>query len=62
MAVLRGDVEGAREQYGSVGLAAGTMTYISVDRVLGLLAQTIGELDQAVTHFEDSLAFWRKAS
>ncbi len=32
-----------------------------VDRVLGLLAQTMGNLDQAMSHFEDSLAFCRKA-
>ncbi len=29
--------------------------------MLGLLAQTLGDLDQAVDHFEDSLAFCRKA-
>ena len=29
--------------------------------MLGLLAQTLGNLDQAVDHFEDSLAFCRKA-
>ena len=34
---------------------------ITHGRVLGLLAQTIGNLDQAVTHFEDALAFCRKA-
>jgi len=32
-----------------------------VDRVLGLLAHTMGNLDQAMSHFEDSLAFCRKA-
>ena len=35
--------------------------YLPGDRILGLLAQTIGNLDQAATHFEDSLAFCRKA-
>ena len=34
---------------------------ISPDRVLGLLAQTMGNLDQAISHFEDGLAFCRKA-
>ncbi len=34
---------------------------ISVDRLLGLLSHTIGNLDRAVTHFEDALAFCRKA-
>ena len=28
---------------------------------MGLLAQTMGNLDQAMTHFEDALAFCRKA-
>jgi DNA-binding CsgD family transcriptional regulator len=34
---------------------------ISVDRLLGLLAQTMGNLDKAAQHFEDALAFCRKA-
>jgi DNA-binding CsgD family transcriptional regulator len=61
MAVVRGDVEAAREQYASLGKATGTYSLISGDRVLGLLAQTIGDLDQAVTHFEDALTFSRTA-
>ncbi|MFQ6027721.1 MAG: LuxR C-terminal-related transcriptional regulator, partial [Dehalococcoidia bacterium] len=61
MAVLRGDIEAAREQYLNLGLAAGSYLRISGDRVLGLLAQTMGELDQAVTHFENALTFCRKA-
>ncbi len=31
------------------------------DRLLGLLSQTIGNLEQAAAHFEDALAFCRKA-
>ncbi len=31
------------------------------NRVLGLLAQTMGDLDKAIVHFEDALAFCRKA-
>ena len=31
------------------------------DRVLGLLAQTMGNLNSAAGHFEDALAFCRKA-
>ena len=61
VAVLRGDVEAAKEQYASLGLAAGSILFIAIDRVLGLLAQTMGDLDQAVIHFEDALAFCRKA-
>ena len=35
--------------------------FSSVDRLLGLLSQTMGNLDQAGTHFEAALAFCRKA-
>ena len=35
--------------------------FIAIDRLLGLLSQTIGNLDQAATHFENALAFCRKA-
>ncbi len=31
-----------------------------LDRILGLLAQTMGSPDLAVEHFEDALAFCRK--
>ena len=34
---------------------------MGVDRLLGLLAHTMGSLHQATAHFEDSLAFCRKA-
>ena len=30
------------------------------DDILGLLAQTMGNFDDAQTHFEDALAFCRK--
>ena len=63
LAVLREDAGAAEEHYTILreyqgsrfpqGLTVG-------DRVLGLLAQTIGSLDQAMSHFEDSLAFCRK--
>ena len=36
-------------------------TVMSVDRLLGLLSQTIGNIDQAEAHFEDALTFSRKA-
>ncbi len=32
----------------------------AIDRLLGLLAHTMGNLDQAVNHFEEALAFCRK--
>ena len=36
-------------------------SYLSVDRILGLLANTLGNTKNAQTHFEDALAFCRKA-
>ncbi len=33
----------------------------SGDRLLGILAQAMGETDQAVAHFEDAMTFCRKA-
>ena len=36
-------------------------TVSSVDRLLGLLSRTMGDLDQTAAHFEDPLAFCRKA-
>ena len=35
--------------------------WLACDTILGLLAQALGDLDQAVVHFEDALAFCRKA-
>ncbi len=32
-----------------------------MDRVLGFLARTMGQLKQATTHLEDGLAFCRRA-
>jgi DNA-binding CsgD family transcriptional regulator len=62
VAVQRGDIAAAGEQYIALESVSGIMLlYISIDRVLGLLAQTTGNLDQAVEHFEDALAFCRKA-
>ncbi len=34
---------------------------ISADRLLGLLSQTMGNLDKATEHLEEALAFSRKA-
>ena len=62
VAVLRRDVDAAREQYANLGLAANAYLFISGDRVLGLLAQTMGDLDKAMAHFEDCLVFCRKAN
>ena len=63
-AVLEGNVEAAQEQYANLESQRGLMLMlggIANDRLLGLLSRTMGNLDQAVVHFEDSLTFCRKA-
>ena len=67
IAVLRRDMTAASELYDALQPILGTMAPqsnygpgLAVDRVLGLLSQTMGNLDQATNHFEDALAFCRK--
>jgi tetratricopeptide (TPR) repeat protein len=64
LAVLRGDAAAA-EQYHTTLAHAESMAIIIVgiqpDRLLGLLAHTMGDLDKAAEHFEEALAFCRKA-
>ena len=63
MAVLRVNTATAWEQHTTLEPQRGAMlgfTVIASDRLLGLLAQTMGSLDQAADHFEDALAFCRK--
>ena len=63
LAVQKGDQSAAEEHYAYLQGQRGTMieTISSVDRLLGLLSQTMGSLDQAAAHFGDALAFCRKA-
>ena len=66
IAVQRADVAAAAEQYSALEPYRGTMMapnvwWTSADRLLGLLSQTMGSLDQASSHFEDAIAFCRKA-
>ena len=63
LAVQKGDQSTAGEHYAYLLGQRGTMilTVISVDRLLGLLSQTMGNRDNAAGHFEDALAFCRKA-
>jgi len=62
VAVQRGDAASAAEQYAALAPVPGIMVfYIGTDQVLGLLSVTLGRLDQAVGHFEDSLEFCRSA-
>ena len=63
LAVQKGDQSGAAEQYAYLQEQRGTMivTISSVDRLIGLLSQTMGNMDQSAAHFEEALAFCRKA-
>ncbi len=64
LAVQLGDIEAAEEQYTVLEHHRGTFLPVTVkaaDRLLGLLAQTMSNPDQAVEHFEDALAFCPKA-
>ena len=62
IAVQRDDAASAQEQYNALAPVPGIMVfYIGTDQVLGLLSITLGRLDQAVAHFEDSREFCRKA-
>ena len=63
LAVQKGDQSAAEEHYAYFQEQRGTMSVpvSSVDRLLGLLSQTKGNMGQAIGHFEDALAFCRKA-
>jgi tetratricopeptide (TPR) repeat protein len=62
-AVLRGDITAAEEHYPVLRAQRGTIMafLIAADRLLGLLANTMGQFDLASGHFADALAFCRKA-
>ena len=64
MAVQRGDVDAAAEQYAALEPVRDTfllpLDISSVQRRLGLMAQTMGKLDLAAGHFEEALARCRK--
>ena len=62
VAVERKDKPSAREQYDALLPYRGVMTNGHppvTDRVLGLLAQSLGRTDDAAAHFEDALEFCR---
>ena len=62
IAVVRGAAVLAKQQYEAIGVdGVGIVLSILEHRLLGLLSHTMGNLDQAMVHFEDSLAFCRKA-
>ena len=60
-AVVQNDTEGATEQYKALKSQRGTVFFLSADRLLGLLAQTMGQRDVALTHFEEALKLCRRA-
>ena len=64
LAVIREDQAAAAEQYEALEQRRGTLVaegFLSIDRLSGLLSQTMGNADQAAAHFEDALIFCRKA-
>ncbi len=65
LAVQRGDSAAAADHYDSLASSRGTAMRgfsLVLDRLLGLLSQTMDNPDLAVAHFKDALAFCRKAS
>jgi len=64
LAVQQGDTGVAEEQYAALKSRPSYITPIDLicpDRVLGILAHTLGDMDQAAAHFDDALTFCRKA-
>ena len=64
LAENRSDADLARQQYQLLLPYAGTVllfVMVSTDRMLGILAKTMGNLDLAIEHFDSSLGFCRDA-
>jgi len=65
IAVIRGDGKAASQQYTALDSLRGTLPaadgIVCTDRLLGLLAQTQGRLDEAMAHFEEAMTFCRGA-
>jgi len=63
LAVVRGDVAAAEHQYNTLepSPCLEALGVLASDRLMGLLAQTMGNLDKAAEHFEEALAFSRRA-
>jgi DNA-binding CsgD family transcriptional regulator len=63
IAVHNGDVALAQEQYAVLKPTSGILApeLMSADRVLGLLAHTLGNFENATSHFEQALTFCRTA-
>jgi DNA-binding CsgD family transcriptional regulator/tetratricopeptide (TPR) repeat protein len=64
MAVQRGNSRAAMEQYAALEAERSSVLYtgwVCLDHLLGLLSTTQGRFDQAMVHFEDAMAFCRRA-
>jgi DNA-binding SARP family transcriptional activator len=64
IAVQRGDADAAEAQYSALGAQSGTASFfipLTFDRLLGLLALTLGRVEAALGHFADGLAFCGRA-
>jgi tetratricopeptide (TPR) repeat protein len=63
LAAQRSDARMATEQYSVLKLHRNGMglCFQAVDRILGILAHTMGNLDLAITHFEEAMTMCRKA-
>ena len=60
IAIQRANATAASEQYAWLQVYRQPQPEFSTDRLLGLLAQTMGNLTQAISHFEEGLASCRK--
>ena len=64
IAAQRCDAEAARALYGAIEPQRGTASFfvpLSLDRLLGKLASTFGDVELAASHFEKGLAFCERA-
>jgi len=61
--LLHNDPTASAEQYNALVQVKGSLIpfFFSGDRLLGLLSHTMRNLDQSASHFQDALAFCRKA-
>ena len=61
LSIHRSDAEAAAEQCQALGPRPRLLGSLASDRLLGLLAHTMGKLDDGAGHFEDALDFCGKA-
>jgi tetratricopeptide (TPR) repeat protein len=64
IAVQRSDANAAKGLYGTLEAHKGTASFfipLTIDRLLGLLAVTLGRVDAALAHFADGLGFCDRA-